>query len=195
MHGASAVALAVLSGSRWQPVKRGAVPYGLVVLKDLTPDEPGEAKCGCMHFLRSPCYARGCVERCGADHSAYNNRGIGGGSNGSWLSNQADQVAASGRPLLQSECHTAGSLQAPAASPVVLVIVQACRDRNCLSNASAGLPAVVVLPAVEYASSGPGSGSGTGAGGDAAAAGAGGNPGDAAAKQEQEPPPPPTFGG
>jgi hypothetical protein len=29
------------AGSRWAPVKRGAAPYGILVLKDLTPDEPG----------------------------------------------------------------------------------------------------------------------------------------------------------
>lgn len=47
------------TGSRWVPVKRGAAPYGLLVLKDSTPDEPGEgglglvcglafALCGCV---------------------------------------------------------------------------------------------------------------------------------------------------
>lgn len=30
------------AGSRWAPVKRGAAPYGILVLKDLTPDEPVE---------------------------------------------------------------------------------------------------------------------------------------------------------
>lgn len=34
----------MLAGSRWVPVKRGAAPYGILVCKDLTPDEPGETE-------------------------------------------------------------------------------------------------------------------------------------------------------
>jgi hypothetical protein len=33
---------AASTGSRWAPVKRGAAPYGILVLKDNTPGEPSE---------------------------------------------------------------------------------------------------------------------------------------------------------
>lgn len=42
------VSLVTAAGSRWAPVKRGAAPYGILVLKDLTPDEPGATHSRCV---------------------------------------------------------------------------------------------------------------------------------------------------
>lgn len=48
-------------GSRWVPVKRSAAPYGILVCKDLTPDEPGEwqlARCECTVTRPALCACR-----------------------------------------------------------------------------------------------------------------------------------------